>query len=848
MNWNEYVNSLLLEYDFNERLNNIEVVFSDAHNRIEPSLFTRFNSYFVKSLEINEKKRLGIIYPNDSKFLGSLIIYKTLYELYNEDTLTLFNPADYKKGDILCFGKAVFKVSDLTPSYAMFEFKSGKISGRTYDKLPFLSKAKSGADIGTENTFNDEMAKYNAIDSSTVIGKLMKVKNLRNNTVLIVGPVQKYVSMFKQCTIDNAQLIDLINVGKVDRGGNISPVGGNFSNYHFIICPELYLAQFILEQNNYPIESVLVDTCDRNNIDDSLDIINDIAQKNVETIFFVQENSSFDYIPLVNRQFVFFQWKKGYLFDNEFGNNQISESLNCFRNRNVEFLSFNDNGLSDLYYQFLDLRDDVAEMPSLAINAYVAFFNSIKDECTKYCHVIANDDDVINKMLSLEQHCKNLKSIRNEIIGDHPIIDAAQNAYNFIFNFLSLENEKIQYIWNDITNIDNYEDKIAIVISDTTNTDDVAKYLSIRMANSGYNHLYFDVVNVSDFQFSKWHYRKAIFVGWFRKEIMKTALLSNNSDLNTILLYKCEKPWVKSALSVWNAYSIHNDFSNINYEIQDDYDEPVLEYVCDDNTQQINDDLDTTSKEQSKLFVKGLLKDNSDTEFVMARPITFSNGSYAFFPVNKTLASASLLISGDSDDLESVLVSNIKPGDVLVIKDNSSSDVLEELANKLLNNDDVLSRSKCWKEAIEQKMTMFGLTTNEMVQEIINAGCKRNESTVRSWITNQSIISPMYIEDLQCIAIATEDSILLEECNEVFNACKKVKASRISAGFRLSETIMNSPEIIKAIQLYAEKGVLNIKDQTINIDDVGTASILKVIEVGEVQEFPKVLCNKRRMN
>lgn len=849
MNWADFANNLLIQNDYNEELCNLKVAFGGFNNQIEPSVFTRFNTYFVKSIEINEKKQIAFIYPNDPLFLASFIVYKSFYDLENGDTKSAFDISSINVGDMLCLGEAVFKVAEINEKSIMFYFKKGngyEKNGRLLSMLPPLAKAQPNAKITNYNKFLDEFNKL-ASSNESVVNSLIRNKNLRNNTIIIVGPTKRYLDIFNNCVVGDTKLLDLINVGKMDRSFNLRPVNGNFRNYHVILCPELDLAQYIVETNEYNVESIYYDLYGKNDLTDDLSSIDDLFLDDKEVILFIPENRSINYYPLKQRNFSFFQWKKRYLLNDLFKKDNIGVSLDSFRNRSINFIKLTDTGLSERYYQLLDLKKDIEEMPPAAINAYVSFFNTIKDELTKYCYVMASEEKVMEVMKGLEAHCLNLKSLKKEVIGDHPLVKIAEETYKFIFDFLLFENEKVKYIWNVISRIEDHNEKVAIIVPDNIDEADVYKYYSLRLANSGISKLCYDVITISDFQFSKWHYKKAIFVGWFRKEVMKTAILSNNSDENVVLLYNCEIPWVRGAKKAWEESNIVNDFADINPEVEDDCAEEVFTFEIEDNS--IVDDLDTTSKQQSKLFISGLLKENSDTEFVDAVPLVFSDNTYAFFPASKVVVSASLLISGDSDDLVTVPVSEIKQGDILIIKDNSSCNVLEELGNKILNDDDVLLLSKCWKEAIAQKMQQSNYSIDEMIDSIKNAGSNRHRMTIKTWITDESIISPMYLIDLKYIADATEDVILSEDYEKVFEACKKVKASRIKAGFKLSETMFNSPEIKKAIERYKEFGTLSIKNHaTIHLTDIGTASVLKVIDVGEIQEFPKVLCNKRRSN
>ena len=104
---------------------------------------------------------------------------------------------------------------------------------------------------------------------------------------------------------------------------------------------------------------------------------------------------------------------------------------------------------------------------------------------------------------------------------------------------------------------------------------------------------------------------------------------------------------------------------------------------------------------------------------------------------------------------------------------------------------------------------------------------------MRGWIVDEDKIAPEKKEDLKYIALITEDSVLLEMIDDVFDAAREVKNAHIQAGKYLSGFLKQ--KLASALHEYGEIDPFNIWEPiTLMLDDIGTVKILKVIDIGTV--------------
>ena len=123
------------------------------------------------------------------------------------------------------------------------------------------------------------------------------------------------------------------------------------------------------------------------------------------------------------------------------------------------------------------------------------------------------------------------------------------------------------------------------------------------------------------------------------------------------------------------------------------------------------------------------------------------------------------------------------------------------------------------------------MTPKQFYESLVEAGFTKGFPTVKRWIENDNVIAPGQIEDLQYIANVTKNQVLTELMEEIFEAARIVRAAHIQAGRVLSD--MLKTKIVEELKQYGKIDPFNIWEPIeIDVDGIGTAKILKIIDVG----------------
>lgn len=329
--------------------------------------------------------------------------------------------------------------------------------------------------------------------------------------------------------------------------------------------------------------------------------------------------------------------------------------------------------------------------------------------------------------------------------------------------------------------------------------------------------------------------------GWLNNKIMRKILYSYNSVHYLVLLYEYEMRWKNAHTAVWkkalnnesNKTIIKKSFSSMQREIEVIHynGTPAVELPADSAADEM-DEIDLVLRENryKQYLASGGHKSAEDT--TEAFPVNFVGGYLFFYTATHKIITATDIIVNDGDKIHIKTPRDLNVGDFVVVRE-AQKDLIREIADSVLT---ASGKSHCrelahkWKEALEIEGIFSSF--DEICEKLRTAGCTKDKPTVRRWMTDEEAIIPQSKDDLQFIAAITEDAVLLEKLDEIFDAGSTVKSAHIKAGRIISEKLRRC--IAEELQLQGDIDPYNIWDPiTFTIDEVGFVKILKIIDINK---------------
>jgi len=230
-------------------------------------------------------------------------------------------------------------------------------------------------------------------------------------------------------------------------------------------------------------------------------------------------------------------------------------------------------------------------------------------------------------------------------------------------------------------------------------------------------------------------------------------------------------------------------------------------------------------------------------EVTEALPVNYVGGKFAFYKTSHKMVAVTDIVLENKGDFKMLLPTELKMGDFIVVRE-AQHDLIRELADSLLRNsgkEDARTLARKWLDALNMESVFSSL--EEIYQKLRHAGCTKNQVTIRQWMKNEDIIAPHDKNDLVYIAKATEDAVLLEKMDAVYEAGKEVKRAHIQAGKTLSGLLKR--QIAKRLQELGGIDPYNIWEPiTLQLDEIGTVKVLKVIDIGSVMMVDSSTINR----
>ena len=134
-------------------------------------------------------------------------------------------------------------------------------------------------------------------------------------------------------------------------------------------------------------------------------------------------------------------------------------------------------------------------------------------------------------------------------------------------------------------------------------------------------------------------------------------------------------------------------------------------------------------------------------------------------------------------------------------------------------------------------------TIEDLYEKLKAAGCDKGLPTIKRWIEDEDVIAPRSKEDLRIIATVTENEVLMEMLDDVFEAAREVRNAHILAGRKLSEQLKLT--LANELKKYEDIDPFNFWNPIdMDIEGIGSVKILKIIDIGSEVEVESTDTNR----
>lgn len=797
------------------------------------------------------------IFPEKSQSLLIFMLVKLLDTIYKGKIKKTYNPDSFGIGEKLKYGNCVVEFNGIETRDGKlcikFKMADNLCVSAPAEILPLFQRTTTSRRLSSYDQFVNAKRRasemFEQLESGDkILAALADYKTHFESSIFYLAPIISTKEQLSECRFNGKGAAEILLIGQADYDGKIKNIGsGQLAGIpSIVLASDLYAVRAAAE-NNAPIQSLIVDVSNSNTINSQLDALDELMHVGVPIVCITDTADSFELQLLVDRGFNIWRWDEESITESLYDASPIlsDRKIKHCSKRKVKYITTDGNEISDslkmLYSHRAEIRDQSARMISLFDRLFSATFVALR----AISPVSSTEQEVIQRTLS---DCDSVLEGEKKFISDDEYKDFKTVVTN-LKTIFSTEFTFPKYLaLQEHLNSNNYS-AAYILVPDNSNCAVQQEYWRKWCSDHGLKTM-ITVIRLSEYcNICSADSSVTIVAGWLNNATMRKILYSFNTEKYVVFIYDYEQRWKNVHTTRWsmalnnsnNVIIIKKSLITASLDISvsrfHETKAPLLAPISDEL-----DEIDLVLRANKyRKYVAGSGKHAHETAEVI--PVNFVGGYLAFFKTTHKVVTATNIIIGDDYKIAMKTPSQMKVGDFVVVRE-AARDLLRELADTILENSGkhgLREKAMKWKESFAIEC-MF--STHEQIYERIKAaGASVTYQTVRGWIVDEDKIAPEHKEDLRYIALITEDSVLLEMIDDVFDAAREVKNAHIQAGKYLSGFLKQ--KLAASLHEYGEIDPFNIWEPiTLLLDDIGTVKILKVIDIGTVLVVDGVDANR----
>jgi len=838
--WNEFVE---FQCKKSSCLNGINICFHDSDN-FPVSHMLKVSISLLEEVITSGNSKMVFVFPENRRFPFLLSVLKLIKDIINGDIRSSYNPNQFTSGGKLKYGNCVVEYigtqidsSDLKEKIYI-KFKNMERYGVPVELAPYFQKVDTNRELSKFESFVKvkKTLDHSKIENDSIIRTLKNNKTHMTEISFYISKLNDTLELINSTIINGKPIQDILLTAKLDYDGNIHNLGkGQLAGHPtFIAGYDLYS---VLEAIKYTPQThfVFIDISSQNSIFSQLDALDELVSNKIPIICTTDTVNSFDLDCLIDRGFDIWRWNADcitpIMCDSTF---ELFDSKvkNCSQ-QNIEYVYCSCDNIcmpTSVFMTYRKMLQETVNINEVFMKMMPVIFSALRN--------IKDYSDVeIEKMIFSLTECKAIIENSKRYITPKVYMDLLE-AIDSLSKVFTLEfiPPKVEMIKRYIK--DKRFPEVSLIIPENMNKVANKKYWTQfiydeRLATR------ISIFYPTEFSNDIKSTRGVVFVcAWLNEHTMRRVLFSNNASKYIVFLYDYEKNWKAPVVKSWGRSTNNSSNRTIIEKVVKDIDIAMFE---DSNSNEALesgnelDDLEMSLKESKfKRYLPGLATGNVE-EIVEAIPINYIGGHFSFYRLGHKLITVTDIILNNKSDIKMKLPNELETGDFIVIRE-SQHDVIREIADVYLINS---GKAGCrevagrWRTALE--IAMVFSPEHEIFEKLVEAGCDKTYYTMRQWLKDDDKITPQNLEDINCIARATDDDVLLEQAQTIYEAGKVVRKAHVQAGKYLSEMLKR--KIAEKLMGLGYIDPYNLWDPiSFDISDIGKILVLKVIDIGETME------------
>ena len=780
------------------------------------------------------------VFPEQQMTSFVYMLLRTLYNIAEGRIKKDYDPYSFVLGEKLRFKSSVVEFVGIDVDKRdgvkriFVRFSDGMKFGMPLETAPFLQHVQTKR-LSKFESFRQEyhpFIKDNGLDSSKAfLHRLSDYKTHLDSATVFVAPILNTKKKLLGSRLDDEKISDFLLLAQLDVDGNTKNMtAGQLSGTPAIVlCQDLYTVCEAMK-SGLDVEAIYIEATQAL-IDNQLDALDELLLKDKSIVILTDQMSFTDYSNLEARGFHIWTWNNMTIpVDICHGDSRIDIMGRNSATRKTEYIDVQCREISESLSLLYKNKGLMETQSAAVIQVYQSLFE-IALVALRTVSPLTNRTQVLEVL----DKCKAALVKEKDHLRQELFIELSFVADNLIAAYKS---ERVMPKANSIAEVlakASFQTAY-IIVPQNVDKKRVEQYL-----NSASSERYVNIIVVYPSEYPQQEALAGgltIVSGWLNRATMNRILNANITAGVITLVYEIEKRWKNGYLrnshnqltrnNAMNASILKTISDGITADFEDAKDEPAVETKEREavDSSELEDIELTLSRNKYRRYISPTQVDS-----VQAIPVSFVSDLISFYRLGRTILTATKLIDADYDKIEEIKPAEIQAGD-FIIERETQRDIIRDIADIILVNSGysgLREIARKWKEALEVESVFSD--EDAIYEKLKDVGCTRGRMTVHNWIDDNDMITPSSKDDIVFIAKATEDSVLLEMVDQVFDAGKVIKSAHIQAGHHLADKLRSN--LAAALSSKESIDGFNVwQPIELDIEDIGLVKLLKVIDVG----------------
>jgi len=844
LEWQEYVSRILAG---SASFDGLSLSFEDSEQSFDVPPIIKASILMLDKMLQHQGSFNILVFPERIQSIFIFTIVKLLYNISEGRIDHGYDPASFKKGDRLRFESAVVEFDSIEETSSGMRMKIRLAENLTVSApvefFPLFQYTFTKKKLSTNKQFVEAKKaaakKLAQLSSDQRYVKLLADhKTHMESSIVNMTSIINTKQLINGCKLCGQSIKDAVLIGQADFEGIVRNTGaGQLGGIPAIVLASDLYAISEMAEKGHPIQSIIIDASNANALVAQLPELDKLMRREIPITCVTDVVNSFDLQPFLERGFSLWRWDETSITDKLFDASPLSsdkKTKHCARKK-VDYLVTDGNEISTairlLYSHRKESQTASAQMLKLFEKLFSLAYTALHET------VPFGESECLQTSKSLDEY-ENLLETEKPYLPPttyddyRNIIGCLKKVFSHGF-VLPKHDALAEKLFSMGTK------RVALVVPERSDKAKIGQYWQAWCKDLNLP-AEIEVLYPSEYYNSPCdRYDDTIVVGWLKRAIMRKTLYSFNTQSYTVLLYDYEKRWKNYDSNRWNTAlnseenrkTIEKSFNSERIKVSTSRFEPAAQEKADIPETDEQEEIETVLRENKFRQYVATGGKKTENETVEAIPVNYVGGYLAFYRTSHRIISASNIIENDADKIETKLPNELRMGDFVVVRE-VDRDLVKEMAEVILERSGLADKRELagkWKDALEIETLFY--TPEQIYERLQKVGCTRSLATVRSWISDESRIAPQSKDDLKYIAEITENEVLKELLDQVYDAAQIVWTAHQKAGVNLTRLLRS--RVVEELKNYGDIDPFNIWEPIeMLVDGIGMVRILKIIDIG----------------